>query len=352
MKDNIYDMINDGKFENEDYDVEILNDMEKKKYKNNIRKSIGGSTVKARKRYKGIAAAMVFVVLGTGFLSTDAGAQVMLDMSESIGSALRTDKNIDDYKTVINKCVSDNGVNIQLNEVVLAKNKLIISTDISSDKLLKDDEMYDADKTIYINDKKVRFTGQTGSAGKVDDYTSESVMEYDLDSVNEEDLNGEIDIKIIYTKVSLYGDKSSVRGKWKFEFKTSRDNLMADTYEEDIDYEFTLDNGEKVILEKYMSNAVGQNIYARVENSNTKERDNVMLKGHDDLGNEVDFYLSRGREGYMDFRYNNYDRNIDDNAKTLTLTPYAVKMPEGNGKMPDSDEYIKVGESFDISINK
>lgn len=352
MNKNIYDMINDGNFENEDYDVEVLNDIEKKKYKNNIRKSIGGSMVKTRKKYKGIAAAIIFAVVGTGFLGTDVGAQVMLDVSESIGSALRTDKNIDDYKTVINKCVSDKGVNIQLNEVVLTKNKLIISSEINSDRVLKDDDMYDADETIYINGKKVRFTGRTGSAGKVDDYTSNSVIEYDLDAVNEEDLNGELDIKIIYTKVSLFDGTHSVRGKWKFEFKTSRDNLMADTYEQDIDYDFTLDNGEKVILEKYMSNAISQNIYASVENSDPKHSYDVVLRGHDNLGNEVEFYLSRGREGYIDFRYDNFDRNIDENAKTITLAPYAVRMPKESGKMPDADEYVKVGEEFTIDINK
>ena len=64
------------------------------------------------------------------------------------------------------------------------------------------------------------------------------------------------------------------------------------------------------------------------------------------------FYLSRGREDYMDFKYDNFDRNIDDNVKTLTLAPYAVKMPEQSGKMPDSDEYVKIGDEFTIDINK
>lgn len=351
MKNNIYDMINDGQFENENYDIEVLSDVEKKKYKTNVRKSIGGREM-SRRKYKGIAAAVIFAVLGTGFLGTDVGAQVMIEISESIGSALRVDKNIDDYKTVINKCVSDNGINIQLNEVVLTKNQLIISTDISSDKILKDDEMYDVDKTIYINNKKVRFTGETGGARKVDDYTTESVMNYDLDSINEDELNGELDIKIIYTKVSLFNEDKAVRGKWKFEFKTSRDNLMADTYESDINYEFSLDNGEKITLEKYMSNAVSQNIYASVEKSNPEETYNIELRGHDDIGNEVEFYVSRGRKGYLDFKYDNYNKNIDDNAKTLTLVPYAVKMPEQSGKMPDRDEYVKVGDEFTIDINK
>ena len=350
MKDNIYDMINDGQFENENYDIEVLSDVEKKKYKTNVRKSIGGREM-SRRKYKGIAAAVIFAVLGTGFLATDVGAQVMIEVSESIGSALRVDKNIDDYKTVVNKCVSDSGVNIQLNEVILNKNQLIISTDISSDKKLEEYESYHPQEIVYINNKKVKITGATGSSRNIDEYTTESVMEYDLDSLDESDLTGDIDVKIVYTNVSTFSE-NTIRGKWKFEFKTNGDALKKDTYEKNLDYEFLLDNGQKITLEKYTSNAVCQNIYASVENVNKKESYDILLKGHDDIGNEVEFYVSRGRKGYLDFKYDNYHKNIDDNAKILTLTPYAVKMPEQSGKMPDSDEYVKVGDEFTIDINK
>lgn len=350
MKDNIYDMINDGQFENENYDIEVLSDVEKKKYKTNVRKSIGGREM-SRRKYKGIAAAVIFAVLGTGFLATDVGAQVMIEVSESIGSALRVDKNIDDYKTVVNKCVSDSGVNIQLNEVILNKNQLIISTDISSDKKLEEYESYHPQEIVYINNKKVKITGATGSSRNIDEYTTESVMEYDLDSLDESDLTGDIDVKIVYTNVSTFSE-NTIRGKWKFEFKTNGDALKKDTYEKNLDYEFLLDNGQKITLEKYTSNAVCQNIYASVENVNKKESYDILLKGHDDIGNEVEFYVSRGRKGYLDFKYDNYHKNIDDNAKILTLTPYAVKMPEQSGKMPDSDEYVKVGEEFTISLDR
>ena len=350
MKNNIYDMINDGQFENENYDIEVLSDVEKKKYKTNVRKSIGGREM-SRRKYKGIAAAVIFAVLGTGFLGTDVGAQVMIEVSESIGSALRVDKNIDDYKTVINKCVSDSGINVQLNEVILNKNQLIISTDISSDKKLEEYESYHPQEIVYINNKKVKITGATGSSRNIDEYTTESVMEYDLDSIDESDLTGDIDIKIVYTNISTFNE-NTVRGKWKFEFKTNGDAFKKDTYEKDLDYEFLLDNGEKITLEKYMSNAVSQNIYARVEKSNSNEAYNIELRGHDDIGNEVEFYVSRGREGYLDFKYDNYHKNIDDNAKNLTLVPYAVKMPEQSGKMPDRDEYVKVGDEFTINLDK
>lgn len=349
MKNNIYDIINDGKFEDKQYENELLDDIEKKKYKKNIKKMIKGTN--RRFKYKGIAAAIIFAVIGIGVLGTDVGAQVMIEVSESIGSALRVDKNIDDYKTVINKCVSDNGVNIQLNEVILNKDKLIISTDINSDKKLEEYESYHSEQIVYINNKKVKITGATGGSRNIDEYTTESVMEYDLDSLNESDLTGDLDIKIIYTSISTL-DGNIVRGKWKFEFKTNGDVLKRDTYEKSINYEFELNNGEKVKLERYTSNAVSQNIYASVKDSKSKESYDMMLKGQDNLGNEIKFYLSRKRQGYIDLKYDNYNKNIDENVKTLILAPYAVKMPEQSGKMPDIDEYIKVGEEFTINLNE
>ena len=73
-----------------------------------------------------------------------------------------------------------------------------------------------------------------------------------------------------------------------------------------------------------------------------------MLKGTDDLGNKVEFYLKRGSKDSMVLRYNNIDRNLDENAKELILTPYAVKFPEESGQL--SHDFKKVGEEFKISL--
>ncbi len=351
MKNNIYEMLNEAKFDEADYEFEPLNDLEKKKFKKNIKKLVCGKNNK--KKYKNTAAAAIisFICIGTVGLSTQAGAEVMMMVKENIESALNIEKNIDDYKTVVNKSVTDKGITIQLNEVILDERELIISTNISSDKTLNDNEVYDEDKTIYINNKKVKFTGQSGSIGKIDDKTSQSVLMYDLDNVDEKDLDGDLDIKIVYSKVSI-NHSDTVRGKWVFEFKANKDMLMKNTNKIKLDYSFSLDNGEKVTLEKYKINDIGQNIYAEVEGDNENESYDIQLRGTDDLNNEVIFYISRGRKGYLDFKYDNFDKNIDDNAKILTLAPYAVKMPKTNGKMPDESEYMKVGEEFTIDLSQ
>ena len=86
----------------------------------------------------------------------------------------------------------------------------------------------------------------------------------------------------------------------------------------------------------------------KIENFNVDESYDFMLKGTDNLGNKVEFSLKRGSNDSMVLRYNNIDRNLDENAKELTLTPYAVKFPEESGQL--SHDFKKVGEEFKISL--
>ena len=346
MEKDIYKMLNEANMNIEDYKKEDFNELEKKRLKNKFRKSIN----KKRLNKGSIAAAAAVVcMISIGLFGTDAGAQVLAKVSESIASSIGVEKNLDSYNTVVNKCITDNGITIQLNEVILdeSQKQLIISDTISSQKALKEYESYDADKTVYINNKKVKFEGSIGSSGNLDDYSSQSVIEYDLTALKDVDLTGELDIKIVYSKVTVNYENPQ-RGKWVFEFKSNGDALKIDTKEIKLNNSFTLENGEKIILEKYTSNALGHNIMCKVENSNKNESYDVMLKGTDDLGNNVEFCLTRGSKDSMILRYNNIDRNLDENAKELTLTPYAVKFPEESGQL--SHDFKKVGEEFKISL--
>lgn len=93
------------------------------------------------------------------------------------------------------------------------------------------------------------------------------------------------------------------------------------------------------MLEKYTDNSANNGTY------------NILLKGYDDLGNKVEFDLSRGRKEWFILKYENIlVGNLNEKASKLILTPYAVKMPEQSGKEPSIDEYKKVGDEFTINI--
>lgn len=353
MKNNIYSLINDASIDLNEYKKEDFNDTEKKLLKNNIRKSIKKSSKQSGGRKVIAAAAIMAILVCMSFGNTRAYAISKINLfSESISSFLGIEKNLEDYNTVINKSAIDNGVTVKLNEVVLDDNELLISTNISSDRILKDYESWDSEMTLYINDKKVKFTGASGSSKNIDDYTTQQVLEYDLDSIKGIDLNGDLSVKIVYSKMMVNFADDNINGTWKFEFKTNGDRLKIDTKTVNLDYEFDIENGNKYILEKYTDNALGQKVYGKIINNSVNNGTyNILLKGYDDLGNKVEFDLSRGRKDWFVLKYENVlVGNLNEKASKLVLTLYVVKMPEQSGKEPSIDEYKKVGDEFTINI--
>lgn len=346
MKDDIYTILNDASIDLSSYEQEYFNDIEKRKIKKNFRKSINNG--KSHKK-RNIAAAALVLALTIGIVGTNSEAfaiRVNNIIGIDIGSFLGIQKNIDEYKTVVNKSITNNGITVKLNEVVLNGNELIVSYNVTSDKKLGEAESWDGFNAIYVNGKKLN-TGAGGSAKNIDDYTTQSVMNYDLGTT---DLSGDLDIKIACSSIGLMGSKFEKKGAWSFEFKTNGNQLKIDTKELALNKKITLENGTQIALTRYTSNALGQKIYASVSNFKIKPAYNVVLKGTDNLGNKVEFYTSHSSKDSALFKIENINGNLNENAKTLVLTPYAAKYPEKSGKM--SDEYKEVGDSFTIDLSQ
>ena len=74
-----------------------------------------------------------------------------------------------------------------------------------------------------------------------------------------------------------------------------------------------------------------------------------MLKGEDNLGNPVSFYLSRleGNKGKL--KIDDLTGEISEEATSLQLTPYAVAFPKESGKM--SSDYEQVGDAVEIPLS-
>ena len=141
----------------------------------------------------------------------------------------------------------------------------------------------------------------------------------------------------------LNGTKE-IKGPWNFEFTASCEQLSINTIENNINYDFILNNNQKITLNKYTINDIGQKIYYSIENKT--ENYQLELRGLDDLGNEVTFYQSyENNENGLLKPY----PQISDKAKILTLTPYAVPFPKESGEA--NKDYKKVGEQFTININ-
>lgn len=338
MSKNIYDMLNDSEINLDEYKKEEFNHIEKAKIKKVFRNS-----VKKKKNYKkGTIAAAVVVGITVGLFGTNTGNQVLASIniiSTDIASRLGVTNNLEEYKTVVDKSVTKNGMTIQLDEVVLDGDKLIVSTTIKNNEG-KIEGYLNSSESIYINGKLIN-GGSGGGSKRIDDNTIESTISYDL---GENNTNGDIEVKIKYR--DLWTENEKIKGPWVFEFKTNGDELMADTEKIQIDNKFVLENGDEVTIENYTSNSLGQKIYySKTGNENKYD---IKLEGTDNLGNKVEVWSknSSNKCGLLT-RYD-LDGPLSSEAKSITLTPYAVKYPEQSGKM--SDDFKKVGEAFIIEL--
>ncbi|NLZ53855.1 MAG: DUF4179 domain-containing protein [Thermoanaerobacteraceae bacterium] len=350
MKDcnNVYELLNHMEINLDDYDKEMLNDMEKQSLKNSFKKN------RRQKLIKKIGAiAAVFLLTISIFSQTNLGKSVyaavqlkVAEISYSIGKSMGIERDIEPYANVVNQIVEDNGIEVKLSSVIIDKDELIFSTIVNTDKAV---EGFRFDYDIFINGRKLANYGATGTAGNIDD---SDCLFFDTLAVDVRgiDLKENIDVKIVLKDIELFTGTSQEKrkGKWEFEFTANGSELMANSHTIPIDYSFNIDN-QKYILEEFRYNPVNQKIFGKVK-GNFEDSYAVDLIGHDNLGNEVVFFLTSVSGEDLVFKYSNIHGDLSDEITSITLTPYAAKFPEESGKM--SNDYKQVGEEFTIFLKK
>lgn len=347
MKNDIYNMLNEASINLDYYEKESSSYIEKKNMKAKFRKSIGKNK-NHKKSYiaAGVIVAVIITLFGTN-LGGNALASVAQIAETDIGKFLGINKKVDEYKTVVNKAVTDNGITIQLNEVVVDGTELMIYYSISSDKKLSRESCWHAYSFVYVNGKKLNNDKYYSIPENKDDYTTQEVTSYGLEN---SDLNGELNIKIDCRNV--FKDGIVKEGEWKFEFKTNGEDLKAETKEIALNNKFILENGEVYTLEKYTDNFIGEKIYASISNPIKESEYDIELSGIDDFGNKVSFIInldSKNRVVFKTLNRRNIYGKIDKKAKTLTLTPIQVKYAE---KITKNNEYKIIGDPFTVDLTQ
>lgn len=148
---------------------------------------------------------------------------------------------LDDYKTVVGQTVTDNGIKVRLNEVLLDEGRLVISSTFQSNEI-KLDNIFLPFPDVYINGKEVNGGGGGGREKKQNDSTYTFFTAVNLGTVN---TRGDLDIEIVYRNISMH-NKQSVKGTWRFAFTTSGDKLLPETKEIPINQSFALENGQQI----------------------------------------------------------------------------------------------------------
>lgn len=338
MDKRVYTLLNNLETDLGTYEKQEMSHMEVKRFSSRL---TGRTSKKNRKKIAVAAACTVFVVAGlcTTVFSQQVYAQLQ-SISYEIAGLLGIQNDLDPYTTVVNKSVIKGDATVTLNEVILDKDELVVAMTQRFEEPITDWETNprSLDAGITINGRSVS-NGGSGFSSKTDDYSIKYLMNYKINKVNR---NKEWDMEIKLIDNTNTDDTSEC----SFAFHTTGKQLSADTIKIPLSNGFTLPDGTNIILTEYTSNVLGPKIYFTSDASRLDY--DLTLKGEDNLGNAVNFYLSSAEKGNGVLKLESLSGKIEEGITSLTLTPYGVAFPKGSGKL--SNDYKEMGEPFTIKI--
>ena len=324
MKNDIYDLLNDidnqiDTFENVDI---TSNDL--KNWKQSFTSKKKASAKKHTwKKYVAAAAAFVLILGGScAPVRQNVYAQSQQIM-ESLSTLLGVKEDLSPYSTVVGKSVSKNRITVTLNEVILDGHNLIISykTQVKDAATLKNLNLKTIDALLIDTDITINGKSIVESSGSssyaIDKLTSISESEINLDDSSV--LSGKSNFTINF---STLGELDIPVGTLKF--SASGKELNAKTTNIALNQSFTLPDKTKITLKNYRSNMIDQKITFTISQNNVGLPGDILLKGKDNLGNPVEFFLGDSDGTSGTFRVDKSVGSISPKATSLTLTPYCA----------------------------
>lgn len=327
-----------------DYLSECLSDVEMKRYKNTIlgeikkEKHTGKNTFR---RASVAACAALMLIAGTVAFGDEVHAAIK-QIGWNISSALGISEDLADYKEVVNTSVTDKGYVLTLQEAVVSEEKLVVNYTLQREDGQPIENYLTPDGSLYINGKLMT-GGAGGSSGFLDEdqMVLGAVAEYEAAGM---DLTGENEFRLVFDQL---GFENGVKGKWEFAFLADGTDLIADTKRTEIGKAFELPDGVTVTLKELAMNDLEQRIPYDLSGPTSYI---LMIKAEDAKGNQVEFGVRTQdrKSGYMQNEEVIDDGRLDTSGETVTMTLYAVELPEENGQI--SDDYVQIGEPFEVEI--
>lgn len=347
MNREAYKLANEIKTELEtygDYLEECPSDVEMKRYKNNVLGEIKKEKQSRKNTFRRAsvaACAALMLIAGTVAFGDEVHAAIK-EFGWSISNALGISKDLADYKEIVNTSVRDKGYMITLQEAVVSEEKLVINYTLQREDGQPMDKYLTPDGILYINGKAM--TGGVGGSSVFLDEDQKVlgiVAEYEAAGV---DLSGENEFRIAFERL---GFEDGVKGKWEFAFTASGADLIADTKRTEIGKTFELPDGVTVTLKELTLNDLEQRISYDLSGPTNYI---LMVKAEDSMRNQVEFGVrSQDRKsGYMQNEEVIDDGRLDAETNTVTMTFYAVEVPEEDARI--SDDYVQIGEAFQLDI--
>lgn len=342
MEKNIYDLLNKVEVNLEEYEEREMSELKQKRLLNQF----SSNKTKKGNNYKKYIAVASVAVISFGVIGTLPTLATINPTAYKIATMLGIEKDLENYTTVVNQPISENGITVGLGEVAYDKinEELIVTTYITSNKPIEnpdDHTKHGMNKKLYINGQEFS-TSSNGQSKMLDEKTIGYVTRYKMKS----DIEGSFDVTITIPQVFL--DDEEYRGKWKFEFNVNGDQLALDTQVVELDASVQLKDESELRLVQYTSNALGKSIYYTFEGGIA--RDFFELRGEDNLGNPVVFEFAAGIHGKEgEFTITDERSNLSPEASQITLRLYTSTLV-GEGEQVER-VYEAVGDEIIIDLN-
>ncbi|MGC7873308.1 DUF4179 domain-containing protein [Desulfosporosinus sp. SYSU MS00001] len=278
---NIYQLLNEVDIDFSNYPEYELSAHEIKQMKRAFRKS----RFNLAKSYKiGIAIAMTLIIGFALLIMPMAGKEALanifgISIEEFIHYRTST---LQDYKTVVNRTINQDGVAVTLNEVAIDNNQILVSSTFQAEGV-KWAESSSVMPNIYINGQELSSNGGTCKAIVRDNNTCSFLSSIHLtkDFIK----NGNLDMKIEFNEI--WGDTHK-KGNWAFEFYTSKDNLSGKVKTITINKEILLGQGNTISVDNLKLSPISTVLNFTMKEQDPKDKSyDMQFIVQDQNGNEL-----------------------------------------------------------------
>ena len=358
MRD-LYEVFNDLNLE-EEKDLEVMNDLEKQKWKKKLRKEIKkpvktGRKVTVSAGCLGIAAGLFLLFADSEVLAV--AKQAVEETYRSIAVWVGGTPEENDYVQEVYGKATANGREITIVDMIVDEDLLQISyqdRDLSIENFLqggyvsRNPAEETKDNTKYFLDAELLVDGKTAGNGAVSGFRLSS----ETNAINGSFCiyTGDFGVdmsKVKTAELTLRQRYVEAEEEWNFSLDLEKRNLKDTTKIQELSHVFSIEDGRTVEVYRYAENEGARKLYVKVTRPENWDPDKfysgyLQFRGVTDQKQKVIFEQAAG-DIYL------LNRNINSNTKSITITPEVIPRGEVGEAVPE--EGIPIGESFTIQVN-
>ncbi|GAA3641686.1 DUF4179 domain-containing protein [Asaccharospora irregularis] len=345
MKDWL-ELLNETNIDLDEYKEETLNDIEKKTLKNNLKKSIRKNKTNKYKKPIIASAVILSIIISTNI-------KVIADTLEKLISRNPTESfqnynktKLDEYKNIIDKSVTNNGVTITINEFIFDYDNIIVTYTLEGEKI--DTQDINILPKILIDGKEVKRRGVSAT------YSGENknLRQFILEPRDPITKSGEFDVKILIGgKDDFSQDRIIEEGKWEFNFRAN--NLAINEFIEkfDLNKNINLNKYGSICMKRVIKTPMSTIVELSSENL-LVENENVSVGCilEDSDGNILEKISEQKRYDYSDLERGTYIyrfKSINRESKTIKVTPIILL----NSVYDENSKYNKELREYSLELN-